>query len=330
MNIISWNSTNQCHLSCPHCYRDAGSDMGKELNTAEAKRMLDQIKAANFHLMVFSGGEPLLRNDIFELMAYASKIGLRPVLGTGGGLIDAAAALELKAAGVLAAGISLDSVNAEKHDRFRGEEGLFARVENAFLELKKVGIPFQTHMTVMDWNLGELESIIDYSAQIGAKAAHIFFMVPTGRAAYIEESAISKKEYQLAVERIMRKSEEVEIEVKPVCAPQFIATADQLNINSRFKNGCLAGVSYCIVNPVGDVQPCAYLDLKVGNVKEESFKSIWENSKILNEMRTLDWEGKCGSCKYGSSCRGCRARAYYYSGDYMKADPFCSIENTGL
>lgn len=328
MNIISWNSTNQCHLSCPHCYRDAGANLEEELNTAEAKKMLDQIKAANFHLMIFSGGEPLLRDDIFELMTYASEIGLRPVLGTGGGLIDSETAVKLKKAGVLAAGISLDSVNPEKHNQFRGEDGLFNKVENAFKELKKVGIPFQTHMTVMDWNLDELEAVIDYSEQIGAKAAHIFFMVPTGRAAYIEESAISKKEYQKAIKRVMKKSEEVEIEVKPVCAPQFIAAADQLDIETRFSNGCLAGVSYCIVNPVGDVQPCAYLDLQVGNVKEESFKSIWENSKILNEMRTLNWKGKCGSCKYSSSCRGCRARAYYFSGDYMSADPFCSISNT--
>lgn len=327
MNIISWNTTNQCNLSCPHCYRDAGANLEQELNTMEAKKMLDQIKAANFHLMIFSGGEPLLREDIFELMGYASKIGLRPVIGTSGGLIDAKKAKKLKEAGVLAAGISLDSVEAKKHDQFRGEIGLFAKVENAFKELKKVGIPFQTHMTVMDWNLDELEAVIEYSAQVGAKAAHIFFMVPTGRAAYIEENAISKKEYQQAIERIMIKSKEVKIEVKPVCAPQFIAVADQLNIKTRFSSGCLAGTSYCIVNPIGDVQPCAYLDLKVGNVKESNFKTIWETSGILNEIRTLDWQGKCCSCKYGSNCRGCRARAYYYSGDYMEADPFCSISN---
>ncbi|MFP4198835.1 MAG: radical SAM protein [Halanaerobium sp.] len=328
MNIISWNSTNQCHLNCPHCYRDAGANLAKELNTAEAKKMLDQIKAANFHLMIFSGGEPLLRDDIFELISYASEIGLRPVLGSSGGLIDAQTAVKLKEAGVLAAGISLDSVDPQKHNQFRGEAGLFAKVKNAFSELKKVDIPFQTHMTVMDWNLDELEAVIDYSAQVGAKAAHIFFMVPTGRAAYIEENSISKNEYQQAIKRIMKKSEEVEIEVKPVCAPQFIATADQMDIKTRFRNGCLAGESYCIVNPVGDVQPCAYLDLKVGNLRENNFKSIWENSEILNKMRTSDWQGKCGSCKYGTNCRGCRARAYYYSGDFMGADPFCSIENT--
>lgn len=330
MNIISWNSTNKCNLSCPHCYRNAGEDLGTELNTNEAKKMLDQIKAANFHLMIFSGGEPLLRDDIFELMAYASAIGLRPVLGTGGGLINSNSAQKLKKAGVLAAGISLDSVNPEKHDQFRGEKGLFNKVENSFAELKKVGIPFQTHMTVMDWNLAELEAMIDYSVQVGAKAAHIFFMVPTGRAAYIEENAITKKEYQKAIERIMKKSKEVEIEVKPVCAPQFIATADQLEIKTRFQNGCLAGASYCIINPVGDVQPCAYLDLKVGNVRENDFKSIWENSEILNKMRNLEWKGKCGSCKYGKNCRGCRARAYYYSGDYLEADPFCSIKSTAF
>lgn len=330
MNIISWNSTNQCNLSCPHCYRDAGLNLEKELNTAQAKQMLEQIKAADFQLMIFSGGEPLLRTDIFELMTYASNIGLRPVIGTSGGLIDSKTAKKLKKAGVLAAGISLDSVSAKKHNQFRGEAGLFAEVEKGFKELKKVGIPFQTHMTVMDWNLAELEAVIDYSAEIGAKASHLFFMVPTGRAAYIEEKAISKKEYQKAVERIMKKSQEVNIEVKPVCAPQFIAVADQMDIKTRFRNGCLAATNYCIISPTGDVQPCAYLDLKVANVKNENFKTIWENNKILNELRTLAWKGKCSSCKYGSSCRGCRARAYYYSGDYLESDPFCSIENTAF
>lgn len=328
MNIISWNSTNSCNLSCPHCYRDAGVDMGEELNTKEAKKMLREVKAAGFQLMIFSGGEPLLRKDIFELIAYASEIGLRPVLGTGGSLLDAQAADKLKAAGLLAAGVSLDSTSAKKHDQFRGEKGLFKKLENAFDELKRVNIPFQTHMTVMDWNLDEIEAVIDYSAAVGAKAAHIFFMVPTGRAAYIEENAVSKAEYQEAIKRIMEKSKKVDIEVKAVCAPQFIAVADQLEIKSRFKNGCLAGISYCIINPVGDVQPCAYLDLQVGNIRENNFQDIWKNNDVFKKLRTMDWQGKCGSCKYGKSCRGCRARAYYSSGDYMGADPFCTVENT--
>lgn len=327
MKIISWNTTNQCNLSCPHCYRDAGVDMGQELNTKEAKKMLTEIKAAGFQLMIFSGGEPLLRNDIYELIAYAAKIGLRPVLGTGGSLLNKKRIKKLKTAGLLAAGISLDSIDPKKHDQFRGQKGLFAKIEAAFEELKKADIPFQTHMTVMDWNLGEIEEMIDYSAAVGAKAAHIFFMVPTGRAAYIKENAVSKKDYQQAVERIMKKSEEVEIEVKPVCAPQFIAVADQLGIKSRFKNGCLAGINYAIVNPIGEVQPCAYLDLQLGSVREKSFKNIWENNDILKEMRTMDWQGKCGSCQYSQSCKGCRARAYYSSGDYMGADPFCSVNN---
>lgn len=325
MKIVSWNSTNKCNLNCPHCYRDAGENMAAELNTAEAKKMLREIKAADFNLMIFSGGEPLLREDIFELIAYAARIGLRPVLGTAGGLLDFKTAQKLKDAGLMAAGISLDSIDPVKHDKFRGQPGLFELVEDAFRALKKVAIPFQTHMTVMDWNVTEIEAFIDYTASVGARAAHIFFLVPTGRAAYIEKNSVDKIQYKKAVERIMKKFAQVEIEVKPVCAPQFIAAADQLNISTRFKSGCLAGINYCIVNPVGDVQPCAYLDLKVGNIREESFTSIWRNSKVFKQLRQQNWQGKCGTCQYKNSCRGCRAKAYYATNNYLAADPFCLV-----
>ncbi|MFW5976622.1 MAG: putative heme d1 biosynthesis radical SAM protein NirJ2 [Bacillota bacterium] len=325
MNIVSWNVTNRCDLSCPHCYRDAGLTLKNELSTEEAFDLIDNIKKAGFKLMIFSGGEPLLREDIYELINYASTSGLRPVLGTNGGLIDKENAIKLKKAGLMAAGISLDSLVSEKHDKFRGSKGLFSRVEEAFNNLKEVKIPFQIHMTVMDWNQDEVEDLIDYSQKVGARAAHIFFLVPTGRGEYIEEKSLDSNRYHNLVEKVMKKSENAAIEVKPVCAPQFIPVAEKLGIKTRFKTGCLAGSSYCLINPVGEVQPCAYLNMVAGNIREEDFSTIWKESEIFNKLRSQDFKGDCGKCSYKKNCRGCRARAYYYSGDYMASDPFCTI-----
>lgn len=321
--IVSWNITNRCDLKCPHCYRDAGINMGEELSTEEAFKLIDEIKQAGFKLMIFSGGEPLIREDILDLINYASNNGLRPVIGTNGAMIDQNMAAELKKAGLMAAGISLDSTYPDKHDKFRGKKGLFEEVEGAFRALKETGIVFQTHMTVMDWNKDEVEDLIDYSVSVGARAAHIFFMVPTGRAEYIEDKAITRDEYEELITRVMRKSQLVDIEVKPVCAPQFIPISREENIATRFKTGCLAGTDYCIINPIGDVQPCAYLEVKAGNLREQSFVEIWQESEIFKNLRTLDWKDNCGSCRYKNDCRGCRARAYYYQADYMAGDPFC-------
>ncbi|MFW6270605.1 MAG: radical SAM protein, partial [Bacillota bacterium] len=269
--IVSWNSTNRCNLKCPHCYRDAGSDMENELTTEEACNLIDNIKKAGFRLMIFSGGEPLLRKDIFDLIEHAAAVGLRPVLGSCGELIDEDTAVSLKQAGLMAAGISLDSVIPEKHDKFRGYKGLFEKVKQAFHNLNQVEIPFQTHMTVMNWNMNKVNQVIDFSAEMGARASHIFFMVPTGRAEYIENKALDKAQYSQLIEKIMKKSVKIDIEVKPVCAPQFIPIADKLDIKTRFKKGCLAGISYCIVNPVGEVQPCAYFNKSAGNIRDQDF-----------------------------------------------------------
>lgn len=140
----------------------------------------------------------------------------------------------------------------------------------------------------------------------------------------IEEEALRVREYEQTLARIMEKQKSVDIELKPTCAPQFIRVADKKGIPVRFSKGCLAGISYCIISPRGDVQPCAYLDLRLGNVRETPFSHIWNENPVLQELRTMDYKGKCGICDYKARCGGCRARAYYYSGgDYMAEDSWC-------
>ena len=322
--IVSWNTTNACNMYCDHCYRDAHYKAEDELSTDEAKTLLEQIAKANFKIMIFSGGEPLMRADIVELVAYAKSLGLKPVFGTNGTLITAEMAKKLKEAGATGMGISLDSMDKGKHNIFRHYEGAWEQAVQGMRNCREAGLPFQIHTTVMDWNSSELEILTDFAVEEGAVAHHIFFLVPTGRAVSIEEESLRAEEYEEVLTRIMRKQQTVDIELKPTCAPQFTRIAKQLGIDTRFSRGCLAGTSYCIISPKGQVQPCAYLDIPLGDVRKTPFDEIWNTNHVLNELRTLDYKGGCGSCSYKVICGGCRARAaYYYAGDYMAEEPWC-------
>jgi putative heme d1 biosynthesis radical SAM protein NirJ2 len=322
--LVSWNTTNQCNMFCDHCYREAGARLEDELNTDQAKKLIREIKKAGFHIMIFSGGEPLMRPDIYELGAYATQQGLRAVLGTNGSLITPQVASALKEAGFMAAGVSLDSLDPKKNNAFRKLNQAFELTLEGMRNLKAADLPFQVHTTVMDWNVNELEGLTDFSVEIGAMAHHIFFLVPTGRAINIEEEGLRVAEYEKTIARVMEKQKQVNIEIKPTCAPQFMRVADKKGIPVRFSRGCLAGISYCIISPRGDVQPCAYMDVRLGNVKEKAFDEIWQENTMLQELRSADYKGKCGICDYKDRCGGCRARAYYYSGgDYMAEDEWC-------
>ncbi|MBC8460000.1 MAG: putative heme d1 biosynthesis radical SAM protein NirJ2 [Deltaproteobacteria bacterium] len=322
--IISWNVTNECDLRCVHCYRDAGEKMKEELNTQEGKALLQQIAQAGFKIMIFSGGEPLMREDIFELVEYATQLGLRPVFGTNGILISPEIAQRLKSSGAAAMGISLDSIHPEKHDEFRGLPGAFQKTIKGIKNCREAGLKFQIHTTVIDWNYDEIEYITDMAIELGASAHHVFFLVPTGRAVSLTENIMKAEKYEQLLHRIIERQKEVPIELKPTCAPQFMRIAKQRGVEMRFQRGCIAGISYCLINPKGDVQPCAYLDIKLGNVREIPFTEIWKNNPILKELRTMNYTGACGVCKYKDICGGCRARAaYYHDGDYMAEEPWC-------
>lgn len=322
--IVSWNTTNACNMYCDHCYRDAGCKAEEELSTAEAKTMLEQIAKAGFKIMIFSGGEPLMRPDIVELVAYAKGLGLRPVFGTNGTLLTVELASKLKNAGAMGMGISLDSLVKDQHDHFRHFQGAWDQAVRGMRNCRKIGLPFQIHTTVMEWNSSELESITDFAVKEGAAAHHIFFLVPTGRAVSIEEESLRAEAYEEVLTRIMKKQQAVQIELKPTCAPQFIRIAKQVGVKTRFSRGCLAGTAYCIISPKGQVQPCAYLNIPLGDVRETPFDEIWRDNPVLNKLRTLEYKGGCGACSYKKVCGGCRARsAYYHDGDYMAEEPWC-------
>lgn len=326
--IISWNTTQQCNINCIHCYRDAGEKRQDELTTLEGKELLNQIATAGFKILVFSGGEPLLRPDIFELIQYAKSIGLRPVLGTNGILLSTEVVKQLKQAGLAVAGISVDSIYADKHNAFRNFEQAWQKTMEGITNCRNAGLPFQLHTTVMDWNSNEVLKITDMAVELGARAHHIFFLVPTGRGKNIEGFSLNTQQYESLLSDIIDKQTQISIELKPTCAPQFMRIAKQKGIPMRFSRGCLAGTSYCVILPNGDVQPCPYLSLKVGNVRQQLFTDIWRESEVFNVLRHGKLKGACGQCDCSDICGGCRARAYYYSGgDYMEQDMCCSCIN---
>ncbi len=327
--LVSWNSTNQCNMFCDHCYRDSGEKAKQELTTQEAKKMITEMKQAGFQIMIFSGGEPLMRKDIYELGSFASSIGLRPVLGTNGSLITKDVAISLRQSGFLAAGVSLDSLNPAKYDDFRKKKGAYESVMQGFENLRYAQLPFQIHTTIMKWNVQELDDMTNFAIQSGAKAHHIFFLVPTGRGLGIEDQILDIHSYENLLTHIVQKQKDCPIELKPTCAPQFMRIIEQNQLKTRFSRGCLAGISYCIVSPIGDVQPCAYLDIRLGNVRDIPFHEIWSKNPHLLRLRTADYSGKCKACGYRTKCGGCRARAFYSHGDYMAEDSYCDYTPSG-
>ena len=323
--IVSWMTTNQCNLKCEHCYQDADdADLG-ELSTEEAKAMIDGIRLAGFRIMIFSGGEPLLRPDIYELVSHARDKGLVPVFGTNGMLITDEVAQRLKASGAKAMGISLDSLDEAKHDRFRGVEGAHRATLEGIEACKRNGLPFQIHTTVTSWNRDEVCAITDFAESIGASAHYIFFLIPVGRGKYIEDTSLEVIENEQLLRDIMEKSAQVSIEVKPTCAPQFTRVAKQLGVHTRFDRGCLAGLTYCVVGNEGLVRPCAYMTEVAGDVRQQPFDEIWKSSPIFQTLRTQEYKGACGTCDYKLGCGGCRARAaYYHEGDILAQDDYCA------
>jgi len=325
--IISWNVTNACNLSCPHCYRDACTVLGEELTTEQGKALLREIKKAGFHIMVFSGGEPLVRKDIYELTSYAKNLGLRPVFGTNGTLITEKVAERLKEAGAASLAISLHMSKPEDHDRFVGEIGTYEKTLLAFKNCRKAGLDFIVNTTVFQENYEDILNITDIAIKEGAGTHQVLFLVPTGRAITMEEESLKERQYEELITRLLLKRKETGFDIKPTCAPQYQRIARQLDIplDKKYSRGCIAGINYCSIIPNGDVWPCPYLPYKVDNILETPFSEIWENNEVFKKLRSEEYGGFCGRCGFKSVCGGCRARAFFYEKDMLAAEPWCIL-----
>ncbi|WZL72688.1 radical SAM protein [Clostridiaceae bacterium 35-E11] len=323
--IISWNITKRCNLYCKHCYRESTSTPEEnELSTQEGKKLIEEIAKAGFKILIFSGGEPILRKDLYTLIHHAKQIGLIPVLGSNGTLITKEVAQQLKKSGARTIGISLDSLHPNRHDTFRQSLGSFEKTLMGIRHCLEANLRVQINTTVNKNNKDEITKITDFAETLGASAHHLFFLVSVGRGKDIAEQALNPNEYIDAIHLILDKQKHTTIELKPTCAPQFMVEAKKQEMPMRFSRGCIAGIRYCCLLPNGDVHVCPYLPIKVGNVKNKPFDKIWAESEVFQTLRNYQhYKGQCGTCPHITICGGCRARAFSATGDYLDEDPSC-------
>jgi AdoMet-dependent heme synthase len=338
--LISWNVTFRCPLHCPHCYIDAHEgDSRTELDTRRALNVIDQIAALGTRVLILSGGEPLLRKDIFELAAYAKKCGLHVSMGTSGILIDDKVAIRMKDAGIRKVAISLDSTDSAIHDRFRGLPGTWNRTVEGIRACLRHGMGVLVNITILRENYRQVAEIISFCEDLGVREFQLFFLVPTGRGTAVDD--ITPEMYETILQSVMDKTSSGTVTIRPTCAPQYTRIRAQRGMEQTDFPGCLAGKRYCRIYPTGDVTPCPYLPLTIGNVTKTSLAEIWQNSAVLNDLRNPDLlEGKCGACEFRRVCGGCRARAYGLhrtagntcgkldeahdlAGNYLAEEPWC-------
>jgi radical SAM protein with 4Fe4S-binding SPASM domain len=319
MLIVAWEATGACNLSCSYCRASASSKPDpEELSTKEALSFVESL--APLHpMLILSGGEPLLRPDIFQLAHRATSLGMRVSLASNGTTITPGVADEIAACRISRVSVSLDAANREDHDRMRGQ-GSFARAMQG-IKCLSGKVDFQINHTITGRNESDVPAMFDLAGRVGACALHFFFLVPTGRGQV--EDLLSPERQENLLHEIDREQAQHSLDVQVTCAPQYARIARQ---RKRRAGGCLAGKSFVFVSRKGDVYPCGYFPLKVGSIREKNFIEIWENAPELSALRERALTGKCGSCSYAGICGGCRARAYAENGDFLGPDSSCRLE----
>ncbi len=344
LSLVAWEVTRSCNLACVHCRASSlrGPYAG-ELTTEEGKRLLEDIAALAKPVIILTGGEPLLREDIFELARYGDRLGLRMVLATNGTLVKPEIAEEMISAGIRRVSISIDGMDAARHDAFRKVPGAFAGALKGIEILKSAGMEFQINTTVTAGNLDQIQGILDLALRLGAAAHHIFLLVPTGRGKEMADQEISPADYEKTLHWFYDAGLKTPIQLKATCAPHYYRIDRQRRKERKpplngpaagplhaMTRGCLGGISFCFISHTGQVQPCGYLELDCGRIREKSFPEIWSDSSVFRNLRDLSlYQGKCGRCEFLRVCGGCRARAYEVTGDYLAEEPYCVYEPGG-
>ncbi|TAL23842.1 MAG: radical SAM protein [Nitrospirae bacterium] len=337
---IAWEITRRCNLRCVHCRSSSELEVKghPDFPTDEAFRIIDDIVSYAKPVVVLSGGEPLIRKDVFEIAKYGTDKGLRMCLATNGTLVNEEICGKIKESGIRIVSLSLDGSNEGVHDDFRSQKGAFAGTINAARLFKKYGIEFIINSSFTKRNQEEIPKVYKLARELGATAWYMFMIVPTGRGGEIMNELISKEEYEEILEwHYQMEKGEKDMLVRPTCAPHYYRIVLQkskeegekfekrtLKFSTGGAKGCIAGQLICLIDVDGNVLPCSYFPRPAGNIRTQSFKDIWENSELFKELRDFKkYKGKCGSCEYVNVCGGCRARAYSIHGDYLEEEPFC-------
>jgi len=321
-HVIAWESTVACNLVCVHCRASAQCEPAPdELATEEVRALIDSIVSFSRPIFVISGGEPLMRPDIFDIADYATARGLRVAMSPNGTLITPQVVEKMKDAGVQRISVSM------------AIQGLEA--------CRAGGLGFQLNTTVLRQTMDDLPAMHRLASELGAVAWHVFMLVPTGRGRVDDE--VSPQQYEAVLEWVYQTARTSPLPIRVTCGPHFMRIVaqnrrqdgdlpnlvrqrgreDQQGLDA-LSRGCLAGVGYCFISHKGDVYPCGYLPILAGNVREQPFQDIYQQSPLFRTLRDLEQlHGKCGHCEFVRICGGCRARAYGITGDYLAEEPYC-------
>ncbi len=349
--LVVWDFTHKCNLHCKHCYSESGTIREDELDTAQAKAVVDQLADAGVTALAFSGGEPLTRGDFFEVARHAADRGLYVSLATNGTLLTKENVQKLKQAKVNYVDISIDGATAKTHDEFRGVQGSFNRAMLGLKNCVEADLCVCIATTATKNNLGEMPAIIDLAEDIGAERFTYFNFVPTGRGKEHFEQDLSPEERERLMHYLLAR-------MSKGCKTTILTTAPQLarvgiqcqgpegtgdvtmsmahlqtvKVTKKavpladFIGGCGAGRLYCSLSPQGDVHPCVFFPVTVGNLKTEKFQDVWLNAEMFKTLRDRSkLKGTCASCRYKFICGGCRARASAYHDDFLASDPGCVL-----
>ena len=334
-HVVAWNLTRRCNLACSHCYIAAGPWQATDgdLTLAECRRITDEILAVNPQPMfVLTGGEPLDRPDLEDIAAYAVDRGATVVVGTNGTGLTEARIESLESAGVMGMAVSVDSLDARYHDRFRHGDKALEQTVAAIDRLRAARMDFIVQTSLTPANRAEIDALAAWSAEKGAVSFNVYFLVETGRGQTMR--GLEPEQNDEVLRDLVRLQAEYRgrMLVRSKCAPQLMRHVLELDPESplaTYATRCPCGVQYCRITPEGKVTPCPYLPEVAGDLRAASFSDVWFGSPLLRQLREGELGGKCGRCEFRKVCGGCRARAFTVDGDPMAADLSCDYEPSG-
>ncbi len=335
LKIIFWETTIQCNLHCKYCRR-ISEKKESELTTKQAKKLINQIYELSITqntpiILIFSGGEPLTRPDIFELIEYASEKNINTALASNGTMINEDIAKKLAKTNLHRVAISIDSPIPEIHDKIRGQTGSFLAALEGIKFLQKHNINVQINSTFSRDNINRFNDMLNFIESLNVCAWHIFLFVPVGCGSNLpDKQKLSPDEIETTLKLIYKYSQRTNIQIKPTCAPQYYRILKQnnaltdKNIWHRYTRGCLAGINVCFISATGKIFPCGYLPIEAGDIRKSDISKIWKNSPLFQKLRNFSYiKGKCSRCKYLKYCGGCRAQAHAKTNDLLNEDPNC-------
>ncbi len=319
--------TGRCNLNCIHC-EVRGGEAEADPPLAQIYRMINSIATVpEFRMLVLTGGEPLLRKDIYDIVKYAKDIGFEVTIATNGTLISREAARRLSSLDITGVAISLDFMEPELQDRFRGKHGAWKKALEGMENAVREGLYLQVNIALSRLNLQELPQLLRFADELGSCVVLLYQFQPFGRGSLREEIALTPAEFLKVIEAASSLQRELKTLVVPVGLPEYFAyLAGKAPLLSKMFRGCIAGRGMFYVKWYGDVWPCVFLQTSVGNILEKRALEIWKESELLAKLRDRSNFGEpCRSCQHRENCGGCRSRAYLLTGDPLAADPACPL-----